>query len=1167
MICTLLPVLVFAPLLRAVGAEDVLVEAEQYDRCHETVFPALPFARRSASGGYLAAVRGLETGEPNWLEYDILVAGGLYELRIRAGGNDSRQAGALSIDGGPPVTVLDEPPDALPLEAVLPAQARERSRALEETLREQLVGAVLLSPGRHRIRVQHAGLIGRSNAFGYDWIRLTSVERSEAPLLEVGSSPDPEGGRGAPVRRPVELHLLTSFRYWGPTEQPTFLLVVRNRERETALRGSYRVTVLPMGGGESAAEVLSGSLESLGTGQALIRPGVVPTQLPVGSYWLEARLELEGEPEMVTRAELVRSELNTPGWAKRARTVWNSYLFGMDLQACLDRAQRLAASGINVLVNANVDDWLGEEAISYPFRGGYEGFCAYLNGVHELGACLLMYHTMVTVSEHFYYEHKSFWGGRKPFYHCSWLSIYPDSPEWNAHQAGDFEFLVGRYPLDGIFLDNACAHGAPMARSAAGEEAIARHQWGLRAAIKRANPTGILYPNYNVLTPDGLRTVSRAWDAHMLEGNHPAPSPAQGPGAWTVRRFVDVASRVRDLTGKPFWPLMYAPDWLHPLCIAACGASRANPCGVVNDRYLNFLADIAEYIYSDYSFPAPVNTVTVIDPLTGEADPDPDLAVTALLRAYPPAAAADATSSTPVDWVIQVVNAASREGQPVERKVRLQLDLPPAELARPAWVLRPEATGPEPLTLSRFLDLEVGTWTLIIIAEELLPRLCVSPGCPRPVPGVESELQVEVLGWTDRTAPPESVCLAEPASWELGPRVGRSAEGRATLRILPPRDTSPQNRELTVALGTAGGRCLTVPVLVRMRPRVEVALWPDHFAADAQDAGDTHLRLSNHTGQPVVGTVRLSGPQGWAISPAAMDVSLDPGQTVEVPCRLTWPAFRPNGLYDLRDGEVGVSLEGSETLNVSIPVRLHASIIRLLYCPLGTRPRDVVRTGATPGGGFLSDIVRTVCGYPNHVDDAREALQLALARQRSGEQRMVLWFRTGGEGNAQLQQPEVLALLREFMDLGGGVILQENVFRACEANRTLLDSGLCPIGPPYQASEEAGGQWVMTEPGHPSVARFVTNVLDRELSWGISPGAQPPRVSFTVKPWATVVARNERGDPVLVVSDDPARRVAYLAGSLEGTYIDNRFGVNEYPEQMSHLLYFYAELARWLGTP
>ena len=52
----------------------------------------------------------------------------------------------------------------------------------------------------------------------------------------------------------------------------------------------------------------------------------------------------------------------------------------------------------------------------------------------------------------------------------------------------------------------------------------------------------------------------------------------------------------------------------------------------------------------------------------------------------------------------------------------------------------------------------------------------------------------------------------------------------------------------------------------------------------------------------------------------------------------------------------------------------------------------------------------------------------------------------------------------------------------------------------------------------------------------------------------------------MVVSRDPRRPVAYLAGSLEGTYPDNRYGTADYPEQMADVLCFYAELARWLSV-
>jgi len=312
----------------------------------------------------------------------------------------------------------------------------------------------------------------------------------------------------------------------------------------------------------------------------------------------------------------------------------------------------------------------------------------------------------------------------------------------------------------------------------------------------------------------------------------------------------------------------------------------------------------------------------------------------------------------------------------------------------------------------------------------------------------------------------------------------------------------------------------------------------------------------------------ITAPGGWTVALQRGDFSLGPGGGAAIPCELRWPEFHPQGLYDLIDADLRVRIEtdglgaGSET----VPVRLHMPATWVVYCPLGTRPLDAVKTGATPGGGLLSEIVMTVRGHPTHTDDAQRAIREAIDRQKAGEQRVVLWFRTSQEGSDQLGDPVVASGLAELMRLGGGVILQESVFRASEANRALLDSEVCPIGGPYEATDEIGGDWIASAPEHEALRSFCTNVLEGRKAWGIPVQSQPSRVRFTVKPWARVVATNEAGDPAMVVSTDSERPVAYLAASLEGTYIDNRHGVREYPDQMAHLLYFYAELARWLST-
>jgi len=453
-----------------------------------------------------------------------------------------------------------------------------------------------------------------------------SVDASEAPRIEVGNEPEIEGSRAD--RQPVELHVLTSYRFWGPDETPCYALLFLNREQAEPAAGKYTVDLVSAETGQAAMRLSGGEITELRRGQYTAHSYEIgAADLPRGTYWIRARWEGEGGETLTDEVEMNLVELNTPGWAKRARVKWARYRVGGDIDKALENVTGLVEQGINVVVNANVFNFFGGETISYPFRGSDENLRRFLDVTHELGACQLTYHSMITIHEHFYYEHKDFWGGRKPFYHCSWLSIYPDSAQWNAYQARDFEFFIRKFPLDGIFLDNASASGWPEARTEAGEEAIAHHQETVRAAIKRANPTGVLYPNYNTMTREGLWTVARAWDAHMLEGAHPAPRQHVAGRAWQVRKFVEVAEHVRRLTGKPFWPLMYMPGKYQKLCIAACGAGRANPCGPVDEQYLYFMGDIQEYLYADDVFPMPAETAT----LTTD---DPDLAVTALVKLY-----------------------------------------------------------------------------------------------------------------------------------------------------------------------------------------------------------------------------------------------------------------------------------------------------------------------------------------------------------------------------------------------------------------------------------------------------------------------------------------------------------------------------------------------------
>lgn len=1146
-----------ACLADAWAAEEIMREAEDYNRCEERLLPPEIILRTNASGERMICVRALDTGYPTWLEYDFIVSGGLYEVRVRAGGNNSRQAGLLSLDGGPNVLIDDEPAGALPLDASLPADAAARSQQLEESFREHLVGSVKLTQGRHRIRITHAGLHGRSNAFGLDWIKLTSVESSSAPQLSVGNRPEPEAAAVSAPHEPVFLRVLQSYRFLGPHETPCLAVVLYNREGPLRLKGALAIELVALQ--RKARRLLRQEAVDLPRGEAnfwrleLTSKLFPALRLGPGTYQIEAIFTGAQMSPLRHTAEFICAKLDTPGWAKRAATCWTSFGIGSDLTAALRRVQQLVEQGITCTVNANVEDWLGEEAISYPFRGDDERWQAYLEGVQNLGACHLMYHTMITVSEHFYYEHRDFWGGRKPFYHCSWLSIYPDAPQWNHYQAADFAYALRQYPLDGFFLDNACASGMPEGRTEASEAAIARHQHGLRAAIKGANPIGILYPNYNTLSLEGLRIVSSAWDAHMLEGYHPAPQKKRSQLAWTVQHFVTVASRVLRHTGKPFWPLLYTPSQYTGLGIAACAAAQANPVGLVNGPYLRFWQRIREYIYADDVFPMPEGVVSL-------SPNSPDLAATALVKLYPNGAR---------DWIVQIVNGGEHEGKLQEQDVELELNFPSSELQRPAWLLRPEMDRAEPIRLAKPLKLRAGVWTVLIIAEELLPSVSLQPACLRPVAGETLPVSVQLHSWTEPPLAVSGQLLSLDGLLSSGPPQ-QLVGNKTTLKLCAQPHLPAVNRELLLRLRLEKtGREIQMPVIARVRPRLAISLHPNHFSVfpDGRPSqGQAILRLKNHSRQPLRGSILLQAPKGWKITAKTKEYNVAPGTQTEIPCTIQWPEFRPESLYDLCDAQIICRTAQGQT---NLSLRLHMPATWLIYCPLGTKPRDIVRNGANPEGGApVSSVIMTVRGHPFVISDAQQAIQEALVRQRKGEQRVVLWFRTGsGQSSQQLADPRLQALLQDFLHAGGGIIWQENVFRDSEAHRTmLLPNDICPIGEAYEALQEPGGDWLVTESTAPAIRRFARLALEGRPTFGLPKAAQPLRVRFSVKPWAQIVACNEAGDPVIVVSWDPQRPVAYLAGSLEGTYMDNRYGIGDYPEQMSSLLYFYAELARWLSV-
>jgi len=157
-----------------------VIEAENFARADPIGIPATQ-AYPEASGGQIVHLRSPLVGLATWLECDFRSPGGRFEVWVRSGGNDSRQAIFLSFDGGEEVLVTDE---RLSLTGEWTAEKR---RAVEGTFTAQKVGVIALSKGRHRFRARHAGKEGFSNAFGLDCIYL--VATSDPPTIKAGDRP------------------------------------------------------------------------------------------------------------------------------------------------------------------------------------------------------------------------------------------------------------------------------------------------------------------------------------------------------------------------------------------------------------------------------------------------------------------------------------------------------------------------------------------------------------------------------------------------------------------------------------------------------------------------------------------------------------------------------------------------------------------------------------------------------------------------------------------------------------------------------------------------------------------------------------------------------------------------------------------------------------------
>ncbi len=1106
------------------------------------------------SGGKAAGVRSVETGYPTWLEYDFKVPGGVYEVWIIGCLNDSRQAAVVSFDGGRGALVKDE--RRLQVAGEYTPEAR---RKVEHTLSPLRAGAVKLPPGEHRLRITHGGQEGYSNSFGWDVVKLYPAPEGARVTIEAGHRPQPAEGTVPDAKQPPwRLRVYTNQGWYAPGEAMSIAATLTNRSQQRVPGASIALELRPLEGGQAAVALARVPFSPVEAGQSFACLREVPVgRTSPGDYALAATVPASGDhPKLEATTSVSIQEYAVPAWVKRARVLWHhGYTskppFARSIPALLEDIDRRAAAHANVIILSDCGDFHHGGTPSYPLRRDLRPL---VQRCREKNVRYLWYQTAVTAGEYFYYFHPD-WTTKPPYYHCGWLSMSPACREWSHFLAADLNALVGRVGLDGIFLDNAASLEWTRHYSFAAEQAVGDHLRIVREGVKQASRSAALVPNFGRPSPVGLRYVSGGWDANLIEGPHPCSladyETHELRNGRPVRRYTDFLARFRATTGRPVWPLMYCPSRYRKLSIAATAAVGCNPAfGAPEEaisQYYSFLEQYADYLYGSAVFPAPEVQVRL------QPD-DEDLCVIARQKLHP---------SGQREFIVHVLNAKMEAEQPVRQEIELTL-LSPAPLAPGAFLTTPENPTPRPVkfTLSdgeATIRLRVGVWAMLLLTEELAPAVHASPDCLKTAQGEEANWTFRLTN-TNSSTLQALVKLGLPAGLQASPpevRTELRANANLDLRFrVSAQGAQPGDHDAVLQV-EYGGRWAEYPCCVRVREPLELSLDPDHWAIPNERRPETAVVVRNNTRQGLGGALRISMPRGWKVTPSSPGFNLKAGEAKRISLRISMPKVRLANYLDVPDIPIRVSARSNQgRFERQIPWRLHQPNVRVVYSTLGTKPRDaLVAYGPSSSLITMVDAVE-----PAEEPTAYQALDRARAFLDAGEH-VTLWLRAAGPA-PQLDHADLLGKLKTFVQRGGGLLLQEDLFRQTPRNRVLLQRDFCPIGEPYEASNQTSA-WQAASNVHPAWNLFAARVLRENLQLPLG----QPMVSAVVKPWATVVAKNESGGPAIVISKDPKRPVAYIAGSLQGEYyqVEHRRGRHETRRDWRYLHSMYSDILRWLA--
>lgn len=942
------------------------------------------------------------------------------------------------------------------------------------------------------------------------------------------------------------LSLFTQLRYYGQ-EDRIFLVVTVENQTGANLNAVEIKTAILNPSGTIVRQLPKLSADKLDSGfERSFVLLVDTTGLTPGIYMFRSLvLNKEGKELVCREKEVIIQKYKVPEWVKRARLFWqyswsSNYPYWVSVPVMEKQLNVFADSGATVVDNQCCQDYFNATSPSYPL---VRDFSPLVDSCHELGMKYIWYQSSCTASEYFIHQHRD-WLTTPAFYTCGWLSFPPGCPKWSECLAGDLGDLIARAGIDGIMLDNADAFPPGSGKEYYTRQAVltSEHFATLWEGIKKQKPLGALIPNYGTFQVAGLKLCSAGWDAHIKEGAYACAFKNVASQGYSIKDFVHRFSRVREISGKPVLPLSYAPDRktgnLSIGATIAAGCTPGNNCA--EKSYYQFIDNYQEYFYAPGLVPVAGKKV-VVNP------DDDDIALASYRKIYP---------SGMRDYVIHLLNAQSGE-----REVTVNFPYPLDKVC----LISPERPLPVPIAVTKeeggrsSFSVKIETWAVILGTDEILPMTKLNPKVIRVTKGEDVSFQVELTNF-NLTSQKVTVSFRLPKGFSVHPAVDECLlspmEKKRIIFMLSADKKKEKGIEEVYLQARSGERAMEIPCEVEVKDPIEILAKPDCFPANVRRPNITFI-LTNNSKEKKTGLFSVDVPKGWLVVPSNFEYDLSVGEKKTVSSVVTMPRIDLNGFFDIRDYPFRLRLAGTgEIMLKEIPVRRHSPIVWLVTCNLHSPPKDIINSGA--GVAPISQFLFPVRGYEcNSLEDALKKVNKYLD---DGEN-VTLWLRVHDK-STDLSDIDNQKALEKFVVRGGGLLLQENLFRNSPENLGFLDSIVSPIGKPYEVTSKKEG-WVISNSSHPAISFFATDTLEGKKDIKVKQEV----VNFQVKDWAEVVARTESGTPAIVLSKVPERKVGYIGGVLEGKYLYGRQGYRAPEDQITHIICLYIDLIRWLGRP